>query len=983
MSRHGAVVVCAIALIASAAFAAKGPADDVDPFIGTDAHGHTFPGATLPFGMVQLSPDTRLEGWDGCSGYHYSDDVVYGFSHTHLSGTGIGDYGDVLLMPVTGDPKFANGYADGPDSGYASRFDKTTERAEAGWYAVELADYDIAVELTATERAGLHRYRFPAGRPAHVIVDLAHRDTVLEATLRIVGDREIEGSRRSTGWADDQIVHFVARFSRPFDEAVLALDDRSLEDAREASGSNVKGVLSFGQAGRDLLVKVGISAVDIDGARRNLDAELPGWDFDAVRAAARDRWNEALGRIEVAGGNEARRTIFYTALYHSLLAPNLFSDVDGRYRGMDREIHRADGRRHYTVFSLWDTFRATHPLYTLIEAERTREFVETFLAQYRQGGRLPVWELAANETDTMIGYHSISAIVDAWVKGIRGFDEQLALQAMVHSATLDHFGLEAYRRQGFIGSEDDGESVSKTLEYAYDDWCIARMADGMGEDAIAKEFYVRSQGWKHLLDPETGFMRPRRNQRWQAPFDPRRVDNNFTEANSWQYSFFVPHDVEGLIDSLGGEDRFVERLDALFTADSATTGRTQADITGLIGQYAHGNEPSHHMAWLYHYAGRPDRSAERVAEILETLYAATPEGLSGNEDCGQMSSWYVFGAMGLYPVCPCSDEYVIGVPLFDRVSIGVGNGRTFSIRAKDSEQGKPYVTAARLNGMPLARSYLKHEEIARGGELVLTLGSEPSLAWGRSRDQRPNSRVESEAVLPAPFLRSDADLFRDSLTVGLDCADSQATIRYAVDADAPEKTWAVYRDPITLRKSTRLRFVAELDGRRSPVVESYLHRIPNDWAIEVRSTPNPQYTAGGPPALIDGLRGDANWRTGGWQGYQYIDFEATVDLGRERALHRIGASFLQDAKSWIWMPSDVALSVSSDGVEFREVARLTGDVADDAYGSILRDWVAEVEGVEARYVRVVARNYGTIPDWHPGRGDGAFIFIDEILIDLR
>jgi predicted alpha-1,2-mannosidase len=982
MSRRGAVIFGVLALLASAVLAAEGPADHVDPFIGTGAHGHTYPGATLPFGMVQLSPDTRLEGWDGCSGYHYTDDVVYGFSHTHLSGTGIGDYGDLLLMPMTGEPLLDNGYVEGPDSGYASRFDKESEQAGAGWYAVELADYGIAVELTATERAGLHRYRFPAGPPSYVIVDLAHRDSVLDSTLRVVGDHEIEGSRRSTGWAKDQVVHFVARFSKPFEQAVLALDDRSLADVREASGSNVKGVLSFGEAGGELLIKVGISAVDLDGARRNLDAEIPGWDFDAVRAAARDRWNEALGRIDVVGGSASQRTIFYTSLYHSLLAPNLYSDVDGRYRGMDHEIHRADGRRHYTVFSLWDTFRATHPLYTLIEAERTLEFVETFLAQYRQGGRLPVWELAANETDTMIGYHSISAIVDAWVKGIRGFDEQLALQAMVHSATLDHFGLEAYRRQGFIGSEDDGESVSKTLEYAYDDWCIARMADEMGQETTAKDFLARSQGWKHLLDPETGFMRPRRNQRWLDPFDPRRVDNNFTEANSWQYSFFVPHDVDGLIESLGGDERFVERLDDLFTADSATTGRTQADITGLIGQYAHGNEPSHHMAWLYHYAGRPDRSAERVAEILETLYAATPEGLSGNEDCGQMSSWYVFGAMGLYPVCPCTDEYVIGVPLFERVSLRPDDEHVFVIRAEGAGQGHPYVTAAKLNGKPLARSYLRHEEIARGGELVLTLGSEPGPDWGRSTEDRPNSRVETEPVIPAPFLRSDADLFRDSLTVELGCADPKATIRHAVDSDTPESAWKVYDAPITLTESTRLRFVAVRDGRRSPVVESYLHRIPHDWTIDVRSIPNPQYTAGGPPALIDGLRGDPNWRTGGWQGYQYTDFEATVDLGSERPLQRLGASFLQDAKSWIWMPSEVVLSVSSDGTDFREVARLTGDVADDAYGNILRDWVMEVEGVEARYVRVFARNYGTIPDWHPGRGEGAFIFIDEILVGL-
>jgi predicted alpha-1,2-mannosidase len=990
LSLSGLALGLLVVVAAPPVAAAETPADLVDPFIGTGAHGHTYPGATLPFGMVQLSPDTRLEGWDGCSGYHYTDHVVYGFSHTHLSGTGIGDYGDVLFMPVTGEPNLDNGYGTGPDEGYASRFDKKTERAGAGWYEVELADYGIQVELTATERAGLHRYVFPEGRQAHVVVDLLHRDRVLESTLRVVSDREIEGTRRSTGWADDQIVHFVARFSRPFEDAFVALDDRSLEDAREASGTNVKGIFSFGDGdgdgdgdgGGELRVSVGISAVGIDGARKNLDAELPGDpDFDTVRSAARNRWNEALGRIEVEGGTDAQRRIFYTALYHSLLAPNLYSDVDGRYRGMDHQIHRAEDRRHYTVFSLWDTFRATHPLYTLIEPERTREFIETFLAMYRQGGRLPVWELAANETDTMIGYHSISVLVDAWVKGIRGFDEGLALDAMVDSATRDHFGLEAYKRQGFIGSEDDGESVSKTLEYAYDDWCIARMADEMGRDETAAEFYRRSQGWKHLLDPETGFMRPRRNQCWLDPFDPRRVDNNFTEANSWQYSFFVPHDVEGLIGALGGNERFVERLDALFTADSATTGRTQADITGLIGQYAHGNEPSHHMAWLYHYAGRPDRSAERVAEILDTLYAASPEGLSGNEDCGQMSSWYVFGAMGFYPVCPCSDDYVLAPPLFDRVTMRLADDREFTIRARGQGSGPRYIQSVSLNGEGLDRSYMRHEEIARGGELVLTLASEPGAEWGRSAEGRPRSRVDAEPVIPAPFLVSEAELFRDSLTVELGCADTRAAIRYTVDPEAPEPSWKTYEQPIVITESTRLRFVAERGGRRSPVVESYLHRIPNEWTIDVRSIPNPQYTAGGPAALIDGLRGDPNWRTGGWQGYQYTDFEATVDLGGPRPVSRVGASFLQDAKSWIWMPAEVVVSVSSDGREFREVARLAHDVSDDAEGIHLRDLVADVTVVEARYVRVLARSYGTIPDWHPGRGDGAFIFIDEILID--
>jgi predicted alpha-1,2-mannosidase len=957
------------------------PAGYVDPFVGTGAHGHTYPGATLPFGMVQLSPDTRLEGWDGCSGYHYSDGVVYGFSHTHLSGTGISDYGDVLLMPTTGDVRLRNGYGGSPDDGYASRFDKSSERAEAGWYAVSLSDYGIAVELTATERTGFHRYRFPAGEQANVIVDLVHRDTVLDSSLRLVGNREVEGHRRSTGWAKEQVVYFVARFSRPIDRALLARDHQGQPEALELEGTRLGAALSFGEGGGELLVQVGISAVDVEGARRNLDAELPDWDFDAVRRAARGRWNEALSRIVVEGGSEVQRRVFYTALYHSLVAPNLYSDVDGRYRGMDGRTHRAEGRRHYTVFSLWDTFRAAHPLFTLIERVRTREFVETFLAQYEQGGRLPVWELAANETDTMIGYHAIPVIVDAWVKGIRDFDASLALDAMISSATREQRGLLAYQRQGFIGSEDDGESVSKTLEYAYDDWCIARMAEALGRKDVAREFDRRSQAWRHLLDPETGFMRARRNQRWVEPFDPRRVDNNYTEANAWQYSFFVPHDIESLIDLLGGDARFVERLDALFAAPSTTTGRDQADITGLIGQYAHGNEPSHHMAWLYHYSGRPELGAAVVRRITDELYSAEPDGLSGNEDCGQMSSWYVFAAAGLYPVTPGSDLYVLAPPLFDRVTLRPEGGGEFTIRTEGATGGGMFIASARLNGKKLKRSFLHHNEIMRGGELVLTLSLEPGASWGRSPGQRPRSRVDGARVLAAPCLRSEGDRFRNRLQIELVSAEPNSRIRFTRDPNQPRDRWARYTEPIEITESTRVRFIAERGAHESPVVEAYLHRLPNNWSIDLPSVPNPQYTAGGPAALIDGLRGDANWRTGGWQGYQRTDFEATVDRGMSSPIHRAGAGFLQDVRSWIWMPTELVISVSADGQTFEEVASVASSARDNDYRVVTQDLMADLHGIEARFVRILARNYGEIPSWHPGRGGEAFIFVDEILID--
>jgi len=977
-----ALVLAPVAPARSDAASALRFADEVDPFIGTGGHGHTFPGPTLPFGMVQVGPDTRLTGWDGASGYHFTDDVVYGFSHTHLSGTGISDYGDILLMPLTGEPFLDNGHEVGPQRGYASKFEKKTERAGAGWYAVHLADYGIDVELTATERTGLQRYRFPEGQPGRVIVDLTHRDEVIEATLRVVGDREIEGYRRSTGWARDQIVHFVARFSRPIERAELALDDEIVAQATEIEGDVVKARLFFDGPGEELVVRVGLSAVDVEGARRNLDAE-GGRSFDEVRGAAQEAWERALGRIEVEGGSAAQRTIFYTALYHAMIAPNQAADVDGRYRGMDGRIHRAEGRRHYTVFSLWDTFRSAHPLYTLIETERTREFVETFLAMYEQGGRLPVWELAANETDTMIGYHSIPVIVDAWVKGIRGFDASVALEAMLDAARRDHFGLDAYRRQGFVGAEDDAESVSKTLEYAYDDWCIARMAEDLGREQLAAEFDRRSQAWRHLLDPETGFMRPRENGRWVEPFDPASVDNHYTEANAWQYSLFVPHDIEGLTEALGGEAQLLERLDALFETTSETTGRDQADITGLIGQYAHGNEPSHHMAWLYHHAGRPGKSARRVRQILDELYTENPDGLSGNEDCGQMSAWYVLAAIGLYPVTPCSDEYVIGVPLFARVTLNLESGASFVLRTTGASPGPGvFVDSATLAGEPLTRSFVRHAEIAGGGELVLKLATTPGQSWGRAVDDRPRSRVAGPRVLAAPFLRGETDRFREPITIDLASGEEGARVLFTDDPDASREVFEAYTAPLEIRESTRLRFLAEREGQQSPIVESYLHRIPNDWTVVLENAPAPQYTAGGPLGLIDGLRSDDNWRIGRWHGFLHTDFTATIDLQREQEIRRAGAGFLQDQSAWIWMPPEIVVSVSDDGMGFREIARRATDVDAEASGVVLRDLVADLgQGVRARYVRIHARNFGTIPEWHLAHGEQAWIFVDELIVE--
>jgi predicted alpha-1,2-mannosidase len=655
--------------------------DYVDTFIGTGGHGHTYPGASLPFGMVQLSPDTRIEGWDGCSGYHYSDNIVYGFSHTHLSGTGVGDYCDILFMPQLGGAKFNSGYETNVDNGYASRFSKKNEKTSPGYYSTYLDDYNIKVELTSSKRVGFHKYTYPKNKQQSIIIDLTHRDEVLESSIKIINDSTIAGMRKSRSWAQNQYIYFYARFSKKIINYKIALNDTIQENISEANNKNIKLIVNFDPTSTNtILSKVAISSVSIAGAKNNLGSEIQEWDFENIRKQAKKTWEKELQKIEIEG-TKKQKTIFYTSLYHSLLIPNLFMDMDGKYRGTGLKIHQANDFTNYTIFSLWDTYRATHPLFTIIEQKRTSDFIKTFLNQYKNGGQLPVWELAGNYTGCMIGYHSIPVIADAYVKGIRDFDINLAYNAMKHSAMQKHLGLDSYKKYGFIPGHLEHESVSKTLEYAYDDWCIATIAKDLNKTQDNKIFTKRAQSYKNIFDTKTGFMRAKNYGLWKYPFNPSEVDFNYTEANSWQYSFYVPQDVSGLIKLLGGNTNFVNKLDSLFLANPQTKGRTQADITGLIGQYAHGNEPSHHIAYLYNFAQKPWKTQEKVNKILNTLYTNKPDGLCGNEDCGQMSSWYILSSLGFYPVTPGSNIYIIGLPIHKKASINLENGNTFVIKS--------------------------------------------------------------------------------------------------------------------------------------------------------------------------------------------------------------------------------------------------------------------------------------------------------------
>jgi predicted alpha-1,2-mannosidase len=955
----------------------------VDPFIGTGGHGHTYPGASLPFGMVQLSPDTRLTGWDGCSGYHISDNVIYGFSHTHLSGTGVSDYGDILLMPTAGSLKLGRGSAENPDSGYCSRFLHETEEASPGYYKVSLEDYGIDVELTCTERSGFHKYTFPEGDQSFVFFDLAHRDRVLESRLRIVGDSQVEGMRRSQQWAQDQHVYFAAQFSKPFTSFGISKEGQITEDLREVSGEDLKAYVQYSTKKDEIIfVKVGISAVSIDGARKNLETEIPNWNFTKVAKTAKRKWNRALSKIQVEGGTDEQSTIFYTALYHSLLNPNLYMDVDGQYRGMDLGVHHAMDFVNYTVFSLWDTYRATHPLFTIIEPERTVDFIKTFLKHYEHGGRLPMWELAANYTGCMIGYHAIPVIADAYMKGIRSYDLEKAFAAMKHSADLDHLGLEYYKSLGYIPADKESESVSKTLEYAYDDWCIAQVAKELGENEEFERFIKRAQYYKNVFDPVSGFMRAKMNGIWFFPFDPAEVNFNYTEANSWQYSFYVPQDVSGLIQLMGGKENFVEKLDGLFTTDPQTSGRQQPDITGLIGQYAHGNEPSHHMAYLYNYANQPWKTQERVREIMVKLYRAKPDGLCGNEDCGQMSSWFVLSALGFYPVCPGIDQYVIGTPLFPEVRIDLGNGKTFIIRANNDPARNVYIQSATLNGEPYSKSYILHENVLAGGELIFEMGSEPGWEWGTQEEDIPLSEIKDFQILPVPFIASGERTFSKSTEIVLDSLASDAGIHFTLDGSEPTDQSPLYEQPIRLNRSATVKAIAAKKGRdASFVMTARFTKITHNRKIELNTAFSPQYSGGGDIALIDTVRGTDDFRTGTWQGYHGVDLDAVVDLGKRANIRKIETGFLQDPNAWIFMPLEVEYAVSVDGTDFHVVGALTNDVPPKKEGTIRKDFGLSFRSMSTRFVRIKAKNRKVCPPWHKGAGNKAWIFADEIVIE--
>lgn len=731
--------------------------DYVQPLVGTQGEGNTFPGPSAPFGMIQISPDTDTHNWATASGYEYSDPTIQGFSLTHLSGTGCPDLGDFLFVPQVGQPAFVPGSKDHPDSGYQSMFSHADESAAAGYYRVKLQKSGVIAELTAGERAGMLRFTFPASGQASILTDLSHVIGpwhVAQSRVRIENDSTVTGFHLINGWAKERYLYFAARYSRPFDAAGIISSGKPViyntyrfRSRKEAAGTDLQFIAGFKtHAGEVIQVKVALSAVSAANALKNLDAEIPDWDFDKVREATRARWDRELSRIQIEGTEEQKKT-FYTSLYHAFLTPNLYEDVNGDYRGFDQNIHQAGGFTEYTVFSLWDTFRAEHPLLALIQAKRDSNMINSMLAHYDQSvdHLLPVWELQGNETWCMIGYHAVPVIVDGYLRGVKGFDVQHAYEAIKTTAmNPDYDSVAAYAKLGWVPCDRENESLSKTLEYAYDDWCVAQMAKALGNQADYEYFTKRAAGYTNLYDPSIGWMRPKDSHgQWRDPFNPHafgggnRLDD-VTEGTSSQYSWYVPQDVPGLVALMGGKEQFIEKLDSFFSSTEVTKQLPPNDQRGCIGEYWHGNEPSHHVIYLYCYAGQPWKAAQRLHQVITTQYGNAPGSLCGNDDCGQMSAWYLFTCMGFYPVCPGSDFYVIGAPQVPRAVMRLSNGKTFTMTAEHISDQNLYVQSVKLNGKDWLSPFLPCNELKNGGTIDFVMGPAPSQ-WG-TRTNVPSIR---------------------------------------------------------------------------------------------------------------------------------------------------------------------------------------------------------------------------------------------------
>lgn len=918
----------------------------VNVFQGTGGHGHTHPAATAPFGLVQAGPDTRTEGWDACSGYHYDDDTLLGFSQTHLSGTGIADLNDFLFQPFQSKPRKGK-----------YPFRHQDEYAYPGYYSVKIPFHRMKVDIVATPRGAIYQINYTKSKKSFLLIDLMHRDGVNYSSVTKVNDTTLVLERLSTSWAKNQHAYLYVVFSQKIKDIHIQWKAKNI-----ASGVLIKFAPT-----KTYYIKVGYSGTDKEGAALNYEAELKPFCFEELKTLNLNVWEKELSAFNVYGKENEVRT-FYSCLYHCFILPSVWSDVNGRFR-IDDRIYQDTGYVLYSLFSLWDTYRALHPLLVITHPHRTNDFISTFLSMYRHRKRLPVWELHGNETNCMIGAHSISVMTDAYVKGIgkgKGMD-------MLDAMTDEMFQrAKTYSPSSFITADQGQESVSKTLEHGYDDWCVARMAERLTGPSPLQFFHDRrAVGYRSLFNPQRKFMQARRNGKFLEPFDPAEVNHHFTEANSWQYTFHAPYDISAFAEMMGGERALENALDSLFATDSKLNGRQQPDITGLIGQYAHGNEPSHHIAYLYHVLGKPDKGNKIIQEILKTQYDHSPNGFSGNEDCGQMSAWYVWSSIGLYPWCPGNPEYMLALPIFDSVFWHLPNGKELKIYKHHADSGT-FISSIKYQNHAFSSLAFPHLALAEGGTLTFTMGSQP-MKWTNSFN-KGNQMIGLQHSM-APWLDYSSHVFDDSLQIYIKgWYDEDENYFYRTN----QSPWNFHPNkniPITIYKSDTLTVRGQFSKHE---VSGIFIQKPKKWQLKIESPVHPEYTGGGKEALLDGLYGAEDFHAPGWQSYHGIDFDGELDLGDTITINAIGFHCLQNPGSWIWYPEKIEIFTSVDGIEYTKTSTWTNDVSEheSAMG-----WL-EIPNLKGsvRYIRFKAINRKMCPQWHPGKGEKAHIFVDEIRI---
>lgn len=971
--------------------------DYVDPMIGTDGIGHTFPGATTPFGMIQLSPSNDFKAWNWCSGYHYSDTVLKGFAHTHFSGAGLAGLGDVLLMPTLGSATTQPGTETQPESGYRSRFSHERETAKAGYYAVHLDDYDIDVELTATARVGFHRYTFNRAGQANIVVDPTHHlmEAISETAIEILSDTEIRGYKTSNGESGKRTVYFYATFSKPFASTLITDDGNTVDDAQSKVGSRIASAVSFDvKAQEQINVKVGLSHTSYSGAYENFMAEANDTTFDQAYANAQNQWRDKINTIQVDMLNEEDLRTFATSMYHSFIHPNVISDVNGDFY-LPEQIFNTDYPQ-YSNYSTWDTFRTLHPLYTLIEHEKTAEFVNSLASRKTVSDmELPVWEAMGHDNVCMIGHNTVSVMADAILKDVSGIDIEAAYTAMrsaafdtsKHSPNYDFNGMEDYIQYHYVPGEI-GASVSKTTEYNYFDWTISQVAKKLGYEEDYGLFKQRSIGYRTLFEADSGYLAPRNStgelqeQNYQIWDD---LISNYVSGNVWGYSNFVPHDVAGLIELHGGKQEYAEFLDKIFADESEIGGSQHVDISGFIGKYGHGDEPSQHIPYFYMFLNQPWKTQSFVRQVLRDFYSDKPDGLINNDDLGQMSAWYIFSSMGFYPVNPGDLRYVIGSPLVKNAAINLANNKQFRVSVDNQSEENKYVKAVFLNGSPFNDYYITHDQIMAGGHLHFVMTSEPMAYWGSDVPVIPEpikASVKYTPKITAAAHINGSTFFSEQTEITLTSL-SKGDIRYTLDGSEPTQQSTLYVGPIQLKDSAEIKVKVFVDGNlpsktaSQVFYRSLLPQLDNKASITLAHQAH-KYGDPSGSQLIDGKVGALHFADGNWSGFTPSGLNGVIDFGSTQSITTVSINALVDTQVWIFPPKQLALSVSQDGENWTSIATKEGvSVTQTSKG--IQHYRFDFPTQSVRYLKVDVDNFGPLPRWHAGDGKAAFLFIDEIV----